>query len=99
MEYWSKLVLTGCGCWLPIFRPKDWTGPDLQTISVGHVLYENWLSREVDRLSIPLGARGRECGRLPLGAAKFVDWEEFMTEFEKEFTLAHADTVAMNCLE
>ena len=28
----SKPVLAGCGCWLPIFRPKNRTGPDLRTL-------------------------------------------------------------------
>lgn len=33
------------------------------------------------------------------GAQKFVDFQDFLDEFEKEFTPAHADAVAMNRLE
>ena len=30
---------TGCGCRLPIFEAKNWTGPDLQTLAMkNHVL-------------------------------------------------------------
>ena len=29
---WSKPVQAGCGCQLPIFRPKNQTRPDLQTL-------------------------------------------------------------------
>ena len=31
--------------------------------------------------------------------AKFVDWEDFRDEFHKEFTLAHADALAINQLK
>lgn len=34
-----------------------------------------------------------------VGAAKFVDWEDFRQEFVKEFTPAHADIAALNKLE
>jgi hypothetical protein len=30
-------VLTGCGCQLPIFRPKNRTGPDLRTLGASNV--------------------------------------------------------------
>ena len=34
-----------------------------------------------------------------LGYSKFVDWEDFRDEFKKEFTPAHADSIAINQLE
>jgi hypothetical protein len=34
-----------------------------------------------------------------LGVAKFVDWADFREEFRKEFTPAHADSMAINRLE
>jgi len=33
------------------------------------------------------------------GSARFFDWEDFRDEFKKEFTPAHADSVAVNRLE
>ena len=33
------------------------------------------------------------------GCSKFADWEDFQDEFKKEFTPAHADSLAINCLE
>jgi Retrotransposon gag protein len=34
-----------------------------------------------------------------VGENKFLDWEDFCTEFKQEFTPAHADTLAINRLE
>ena len=34
-----------------------------------------------------------------LGQDKFLDWDKFCTEFQKEFTPAHADTLAIHRLE
>jgi len=34
-----------------------------------------------------------------LGYSKFIDWDDFRSEFKKEFTPAHADSLAINCLE
>lgn len=34
-----------------------------------------------------------------LGCPKFLDWDDFRTEFKKEFTPAHADSLAINRLE
>ena len=33
------------------------------------------------------------------GYPKFLDWDEFWTEFQKDFCLAHADVAAINKLE
>ena len=33
------------------------------------------------------------------GYSKFLDWEEFHKEFQKDFCLAHADVAAINKLE
>lgn len=34
-----------------------------------------------------------------LGHSKYIDWDDFVDEFKAEFTLAHADTSAINRLE
>ena len=46
---WSKPVLAGCGCRLPIFRPKNWTGPDLQTLFRGknYIPQNNKLQQQI----------------------------------------------------
>ena len=33
------------------------------------------------------------------GYSKFLDWEEFRKEFQRDFCLAHSDIVAINKLE
>jgi len=34
-----------------------------------------------------------------IGCPRFLDWEDFRDEFKKEFTPAHADSLAVNRLE
>ena len=34
-----------------------------------------------------------------LDSDQFLDWNDFSMEFKKDFTLAHLDSLALNCLE
>ena len=56
---------------------------------LGFVLHEVWLSREIGGTSFQMGR----------GYSKFLDWDEFQMEFQKDFCPAHSDTMAINALE
>ena len=61
---------------------------------MGNVLYEAWSCTEVT-----VRIFRWEWQPDNFDTNKFLDWEDFRNEFKKKFTLAHADSLAINRLE